>query len=41
MFDISIFKLTMVSFGFLLAKLFPVLLTAHIAWYIAVACTFI
>ncbi len=40
-FDIGIFKLTMVSFALLLAKLFPVLLTAHIAWYIAIACLFI
>jgi hypothetical protein len=41
MVDMSIFKLTMVSIGFLIAKLFPVLLSAHIAWYIAVACLFI
>lgn len=39
--DISIFKLTMVSVALLVAKLFPILLTAHIAWYIAIACLFI
>ena len=40
-FDIGIFKLTIVSAGLLLAKLFPVLLTADIARYIAIACLFI
>ena len=40
-YNIGIFKLTMMSFALLMAKLFPVLLTAHIAWYIAIACVFI
>lgn len=41
MFDISIFKLTMVSFWLLLAKLFPIVLTVHIARYIIIAGLFI
>lgn len=41
MFDIAVFKITMVIAWLLLAKLFPILLTAHIAWYIAIACLFI
>jgi len=41
MLDISIFKTAVFVTGLLLAKLFPVLLTAHIGWYIWIAGLFI
>ena len=41
MLDISIFKTAVFVTWLLLAKLFPVLLTAHIGWYIGIAGLFI
>lgn len=34
--DLAIFKLTVLSVGLLLVKVFPVLLTVHLAWYVGV-----
>lgn len=36
--DITLFKLGMLMIGLLIAKLFPLLLTIHIAIYIGIAC---